>query len=238
VSQQILNAKIFFDRLDLERPARTVYQADARVWLADHAPLMGCSVVTSMPDFSEFKNISLSEWQTWFSEMALDIFCSVPMGGLVCFYQTDIKRDGVWIDKTELCQRAALKAGYFLLEKKIFCRVPPGVVSGGAVGFSTLSLFGKTASSAIENSAGPDVSASAGDKTWTRGMGTAACEAALSYIKINSMSRTILDPFCGHGTVLAVANALGFDAIGVDIKKNCVERSRLLNFQIGIGLGG
>jgi tRNA G10 N-methylase Trm11 len=32
----------------------------------------------------------------------------------------------------------------------------------------------------------------------------------------------VLDPFCGQGTVLALANAFGFDAIGVDLsKKRC-----------------
>jgi SAM-dependent methyltransferase len=32
----------------------------------------------------------------------------------------------------------------------------------------------------------------------------------------------VLDPFCGHGTVLALANAWGFDAIGVDTNfKRC-----------------
>jgi hypothetical protein len=32
----------------------------------------------------------------------------------------------------------------------------------------------------------------------------------------------VVDPFCGRGTVLAVANAMGFDAIGVDLSaKRC-----------------
>ena len=39
----------------------------------------------------------------------------------------------------------------------------------------------------------------------------------------------ILDPFCGQGTVLALANAWGFDALGLDTnRKRCkVTASRL-----------
>ena len=38
----------------------------------------------------------------------------------------------------------------------------------------------------------------------------------------------MVDPFCGHGTVLAVANALGMDAIGVDISTRMVRKARAL----------
>ena len=33
----------------------------------------------------------------------------------------------------------------------------------------------------------------------------------------------VLDPFCGHGTVLALANAYGLDAFGIDINPNRCE---------------
>jgi tRNA G10 N-methylase Trm11 len=38
----------------------------------------------------------------------------------------------------------------------------------------------------------------------------------------------IFDPFCGVGTVLAVANALGLEAIGVEKARKRSEQSRLL----------
>ena len=41
-------------------------------------------------------------------------------------------------------------------------------------------------------------------------------------------ARTICDPFCGHGTVLAVANALGLSAIGVDLSRKRVRKARAL----------
>ena len=33
----------------------------------------------------------------------------------------------------------------------------------------------------------------------------------------------MLNPFCGHGSVLAVANALGMDAYGMDISLKCCQ---------------
>ena len=39
---------------------------------------------------------------------------------------------------------------------------------------------------------------------------------------------TIVDPFCGHGTTLAVANYLGFNAVGIDcMQKFCKAAVKL-----------
>jgi tRNA G10 N-methylase Trm11 len=38
----------------------------------------------------------------------------------------------------------------------------------------------------------------------------------------------IFDPFCGVGTVLAVANALGLEALGVEKSKKRCEQARVL----------
>ena len=48
-------------------------------------------------------------------------------------------------------------------------------------------------------------------------MGVRACLEACRYVIAETRTRTIVDPFCGYGTVLAVANALGLDAVGVDL---------------------
>ncbi len=40
--------------------------------------------------------------------------------------------------------------------------------------------------------------------------------------------RTVVDPFCGHGTVLAVANALGLDAVGVELSRKRAQKARSL----------
>jgi tRNA G10 N-methylase Trm11 len=41
-----------------------------------------------------------------------------------------------------------------------------------------------------------------------------------------------VDPFCGYGTVLAVANALGLDAVGVDLSARMCARARTLSVDL------
>merc|ERR1711920_1205963 len=43
---------------------------------------------------------------------------------------------------------------------------------------------------------------------------------------------TVVDPFCGAGTVLAIANALGLHAIGVDISPRRVKQALVLDGKV------
>ncbi len=53
-------------------------------------------------------------------------------------------------------------------------------------------------------------------------MGLEACKVACQYLRDETATQTVVDPFCGRGTLLAVANCFGFDAIGVDLgAKRC-----------------
>jgi tRNA G10 N-methylase Trm11 len=42
----------------------------------------------------------------------------------------------------------------------------------------------------------------------------------------------VVDPFCGLGSALAVANALGMDAIGVELSRKRAEKARELKVQL------
>jgi hypothetical protein len=68
--------------------------------------------------------------------------------------------------------------------------------------------------------------------TWPKAMGGAACAAACLLCRAaaavgpeSSRQRQrplVIDPFCGQGTVLAVANEMGMDALGVELsRKRC-----------------
>jgi hypothetical protein len=74
----------------------------------------------------------------------------------------------------------------------------------------------------------PDVLAATGKMTWSQAMGVAACEVACKYVLSHTETRTIVDPFCGEGSVLAVANELGLAAIGVEISRRRAQRARSL----------
>jgi len=74
----------------------------------------------------------------------------------------------------------------------------------------------------------PDVLPDGGVQPGVKAMGVLACADACRFVLANTSNRTIVDPFCGWGTVLAVANALGLDAIGVDLSARMCRRARRL----------
>jgi hypothetical protein len=180
-------------------------------------------VVTSLPDASQVP-LSRGQWERWFEDAVALVLSKLAPGAAGMFYQTDVRRRvGGWVDKAALCQRGAAAAGVPLVFHKIVCRAPPGSARRGLAGYAHLLCFGH----GIHEDAArptPDVLPAAGPTTWTRGMGLDACAFACRWIATHTDTRTIIDPFCGHGTALAVANALGLDALGVEIGK---ERARL-----------
>ncbi len=184
-------------------------------------------MITSLPDYSEFPGLTLDEWKSWFADAAALVLSRCPDDGVSIFYQTDIKRDGTWVDKGYLCQKAAEREGHQLLWHKLVCRVPAGNASFGRPGYSHLICFSKGIRAEIAASTA-DVLPEAGETTWTRGMGHKACQAACRFVLKNTPSRTIVDPFCGHGSVLAVANELGLDAVGVELSRKRAKIARTL----------
>jgi len=72
----------------------------------------------------------------------------------------------------------------------------------------------------------PDLLASRGPLLWPRAMGLRACEAAVRYLRVQCpQSHTLVDPFCGSGSVLATANAHGMHAVGVDHSRKRAARA-------------
>ncbi|WIA23626.1 hypothetical protein OEZ85_000332 [Tetradesmus obliquus] len=180
-----------------------------------------------MPDVSELFPMGLSEWRGWFTAAAGLVLARCPDDGVAIFFQTDIKVDGVWVDKAYLVQKAAEQSGHELLWHKLVARVPPGVATFGKPSYHHMLCFSKGVRCHPSHST-PDILPSPGDKTWTRGMGTAACAAACRFILQQTATHTVVDPFCGHGTVLAVANALGLHAVGVELSAKRARQARVL----------
>lgn len=206
---------------------RTVHHADAIAWLGETPEFPGCSFVTSLPDVSELHPLSLSEWTEWFVKTASLVLSRCPDDGVTIFYQTDIKKEGVWVDKGYLCQRAAEETGQRLLWHKIVCRVPPGNITYGRPAYAHLLCFSRGVRPEVANST-MDVLPETGEVTWTRGMGVEACRLACQFVLSSTRTRTVVDPFCGHGTVLAVANDLGLNAVGVELGASRARKARLL----------
>lgn len=196
--------------------AREVVNAEAIGWLGAHAALPTDSVITSLPDVSELAGLSLQSWREWFVGASRKLIAWVNPNAVSIFYQSDIRRGAEWVDKAYLVQRAAELEGATLVWHKIVCRRPPGTVAVGRPSYSHLLCVTKQPGK-IPIRPGPDVLASAGYMPWSRAMGVDACRIACQFLVDETNCRRVVDPFCGRGTVLAVANAMGLDALGIDL---------------------
>ena len=213
------------------QPTRIVHCEDALHWLRRHTPLVGCSVITGLPDVSGLPQLSLAQWKAWFVDAARCTLAATPDDGVTIFCQADIKVDGTWVDKSFLCHQAAVRDGAALLWHKIVCRQPAGEATFGRPGYSHLLCYSRGIRDVIAKGSDADVLPTAGEMTWSRAMGVEVCDFACRYVQSRTTSRTIVDPFCGRGTVLAVANQRGLHAVGVEIGKRRAHRARGLRIR-------
>lgn len=207
-------------------PDRIVHCTEGVAWLETQTFDVRHAVITSMPDVSEM-TLSFEAWRTWFSDTAQRICTRLSPTGVAVFFQTDIKRDGRWVDKAYLVQRGAEAAGSFQLFHKVVCRAPAGMTTFGRPAWAHLLAFSRELRLAPGDST-PDVLPRLGEMPWARAMGVEACEAAVRFVKEQAKASIVVDPFCGLGTVLAVANRHGLDAVGVELSRKRAERAQSL----------
>jgi len=208
-------------------PRQIVHHGDAVAWLRARGRMDGASVITSLPDVSELPSADLHGWQRWFEDAAQLVMETVGDDGVAIFFQSDIRRGGLWIDKGAMVARAGERAGAALLFHKIVCRKPAGTVTFGRASYSHLLGFGRAVRPAVGRSTA-DVLPDAGFMPGSKSMGVNACADACRFVLRETTTRTIVDPFCGFGTVLAVANAMGMDAVGVDLSARMCRKARAL----------
>ncbi len=205
---------------------REVVVAEALAWLAHNPAPLHASVITSLPDVTEVP-LDLDAWREWFIDAASRVISWVPRAGVSIFYQTDIRHQGTWIDKGHLVMCAADRTKAHILWHKIVCRHPAGTLGQGRANYSHMIAISLTARPPKKPRA--DVLPDAGLMTWTRAMGVTAARHACEYLREETNTATVVDPFCGYGTVLAVANELGFDALGIDLSAKRCRKARVLS---------
>jgi hypothetical protein len=209
-------------------PSRIVYNEDGVGWLERVALPADHSIVTSLPDSSELPRLGFDGWRSWFIDTAALVCRSVPDEAVAVFFQTDVKREGEWVDKSFLVHLGAERSGARLLWHKIVCRAPAGVTSFGRPAYAHLLCFSRSLR-LLPAQSSPDVLPTLGRMTWARAMGLEACEATCRFLRTHTSCRTVVDPFCGIGTMLAVANARGLDAVGVELSRKRAARARSID---------
>jgi len=217
-------------------PRRIIVQADALVWMPANPAPPTCAVVTSLPDVSELPELGFPRWRRWFIDAAAVVLGWVPRESVAIFYQTDIRHEGVWVDKAYLVSQAAEATGAALLWHKIICRKPPGTMTHGRASYTHMLAFAGSVPLHASRQAAPDVLADAGQMPWSKAMGLEACRLACRFLQDNTCASEVVDPFCGRGTVLAVANAMGFDARGIDVSARRCRAARSCRVRTGDGL--
>lgn len=211
----------------MENKKRFVYSEDAIEWLKSYEENEPASFLGSLPDYSEFHSYTLSEWKEWFFSTAQLILNSTSPDGVSIFFQSDIKHEGVWIDKAFIVQKAAEALGHELLWHKIFCRFPAGTITFGRPSFSHMLCFSKNIRPDLSKSTA-DVIPDVGEKTWMRGIGLEASLLASNFVLKQTPTKLLINPFCGEGSVLAAANFVGLNAIGIERSPKRAQKARLL----------
>ncbi len=199
---------------------RTIIEADALEWLAKPT---ASSIVTSLPDYAEGLWTDTDDWQQWWRRaIAMTLLASPPDVPAV-FYQTDRRSNGRWRSKSAMIHAAADNLGVPCLFHKIVLRRDPGKVDLHRPGYAHLMAFGAgppgvtwpdvLAGGTCVDRDGIPISTAADIVTWAARYGDGG----------------ILDPFCGRGTIPAVADVLGITpSVGVDIDPAMCATSRSL----------
>lgn len=215
-----------------------------------HFPEGSC-VITGIPDVREVDSdgqLGLDGWRHWFMGAVELILKSLPDDSFAILMQTDIKVDREcaqrgrhdigksgyweWVDKAHLVLLAAAKVPSvrLLWHKIVFASsvelASPkqgGGRNSGVAGYTHFLCF--TNSQSPEDCCGsvafPDVFRR-GLATWSCGSGAEAVERVCQFALARGC-KLVVDPFCGEGSVLAIANVLGVPSLGVEL---CKKRAR------------
>jgi hypothetical protein len=216
-------------------PGREVLATDTVAWLGDDGKdgalardRRGWSVISSIPDVSETGQ-SDTVWRAFFARSAGQLLGLCDDGGLLLLFQTDTRGGGLWVDKSAMITAGVVAAGGVLLMRKIICRRPPGTTSTRRAAYTHLLAYGRGPLPASLPDTVADVIDDGGPVTWTRGVGLYATRAACDIVaRYSPGTRTIADPFCGEGMILAVANERGFNAFGIERQRKRAEQARRL----------
>jgi hypothetical protein len=170
-------------------------------------------IITSLPDMEEIGLKNIPDYYHWMEKACDTLIGTLSQKGIIFFYQTNRKYQGTVIDKNQLITTKFFMAGYSKVFEKIVLRQAPDTVDRYRPTYTNLFAFSETLKA---HQPTPDV-IYRGEMLYKNAMGMNAIKVCLDYVREHVECRLVLDPFCGQGSVLKVANDYGYDSIGIDI---------------------
>lgn len=205
---------------------REIDIADAFEWLRSAE---GDALVTVLPDAAELgieikRPEGLKAYTDWFTRAAEACFDACQKGPVV-FMQTDRLYNGQWLDKSDLTNGAAVRCGRSLIWHKIALRRDPGKVDLHRPTYSHVLAYGP----ARPGTRTPDVMRR-GPTLWPNGAGITATVMVVAWLKENNVT-VLLNPFCGMGTIAALASNAGLGVKGCELNPGRAQHARDLTIQ-------
>lgn len=194
---------------------RKIICADALKWLDDNKNIGG--IICGLPDLAEMEGVinNYKDYELWFSQAITKCLLSLSEGVPAIFCQTDRKIDFRWLSKSTIIINAARALHMKILFHKIIVRNGINKIDLYRPGYSFLIAVGdenckpgKATADVIER----------GGVIYDNGFPINAAHLSLDFLK--GKTKTIVDPFCGRGTIPYLAEQSNFDSIGIDIDKN------------------
>jgi hypothetical protein len=226
--------------------SRVILNCDAFEWMSQFKDdlLFPGDVFTSLPDISELPGYfgtkcraNFQKYKDWFEETVEIILLKTPKCAI--FLQSDVRclnQEGEvheFVDKSYLIHKGAEKCHFVLLWQKVCYNVEK--LDTKAIyqrpNWSHLMCFVRQSEQIQYHSTAwgtPDVFPR-GEMIWNRAIGINAALVGVSFLKYICQTNSLVDPFCGCGTVLAVANACGLNGIGCELSQKRCRKARQLN---------
>lgn len=203
--------------------SRKIIVADSLKWLAGQPNGSISNVVTGICDMGETQ-MTMDQYLDFFRKVSGLIFKKLNPKGYAIFIQTDRKYQRSWIDKSYILTSMAQQAGFKMVWHKIVLHRGVGRTDLHRPTYAHMLCYTKTGN---PGAAFPDV-IDVSKKLYKNATPLEAARLAIEFVKKNSKAgKTVLDPFVGRGTVVALANQVGLDAIGIDIDPVQAKKAEL-----------
>jgi len=204
--------------------SREIIHDDALRWLRNRKTPIP-NIVTGICDMDEI-DMTMDKYLEFFKTTASLIFTKMSKKGYAIFIQTDRKYNREWFDKSYMLTSIAIQHGFKTVWHKIVLHRDVDATDLHRPTYAHMLCYSKEGSTGI---ATPDV-VPVSKKLYKNATPMEAAYRAIEFIaKTNKTDTTIIDPFVGQGTIPAIANSLGLDAVGIDIDIEQVKKAKIFS---------